>query len=267
MGPSLGFRSGRRVEPALPLVGSIRCSVGRSDDLEFAFGLADEADRITLARYRALDLEVASKADRTPVTDADRAVEEALRGRIAKERGDAVGGEELGVEEGAIRWWIDPIDGTKQYARGLPIWATLLALERGGEITVALVSAPALGHRWWAERGRGAFIDGTPIRVSQVARLEDAYVSTTSIRTLPAFSRLAERAAAARTYPDFWQYMLVAEGRIEIASDTMLYEWDVATTRLIVEEAGGRFTVDDGLYLASNGPLHDEVRALCLGIA
>jgi histidinol-phosphatase len=234
----------------------------RNDDLEFARRLADQADEITMARYRAVDLEVTPKSDRTSVTDADRAAEEVLRTRIARERGDAVAGEELGIEEGEVRWWLDPIDGTTQYARGLPIWATLIALERAGEVTVALASAPALGHRWWAERGRGAFMDGAQIHVSQVARLEEAYVSTTSVRTLPAFSRLAGRAGAARTYPDFWQYMLVAEGRIEIASDTTLYEWDIAATRLIVEEAGGRYTADDGLYLASNGLLHDEVWAI-----
>src|SRR6266545_7071150 len=159
-----------------------------------------------MARYRALDLVVETKADFTPVTEADRTIEQALRERIARERGEAVGGEEYGVEEGAVRWWLDPIDGTKQYARGLPIWATLIALEREGTIVAAVVSAPALGHRWWAERGGGAFLDGAPIQVSQVSRLEDAYVSTTSLRTLPRFAALAGRVAVARTYTDFWQY-------------------------------------------------------------
>ena len=181
-----------------------------------------------------------------------------MRGRIARERGDAVAGEEFGVDEGEVRWWLDPIDGTKQYARGLPIWATLIALERGGEIVVGVVSAPALGQRWWAERGGGAFLDGSPIRVSQVAALESAYVSTTSLRGLPRFTELAGRVAVARTYTDFWQYMLVAEGRIEAASDTGLNAWDIAAPRLIVEEAGGRWTEDPALCLASNGLLHDE---------
>src|SRR5512132_2324738 len=138
-----------------------------SDDLEFALALADEADALTLQRYRARDLAVETKSDLTPVTEADRAVEQALRARIARERGEAVAGEEYGVEEGDVRWWLDPIDGTKQYARGLPIWATLIALERDGAVVVAVVSAPALGHRWWATRGGGAFMDGSPIRVSQ----------------------------------------------------------------------------------------------------
>ena len=235
-----------------------------NDDLAFALSLADEADALTLQRYRARDLDVATKDDLTPVTDADRAVEQALRGRIARERGDAVAGEEFGVAEGDVRWWLDPIDGTKQYARGLPVWATLIALERGGETVVGVASAPALGQRWWAERGGGAFLDGTPIRVSEVAALDAAYVSTTSLRGFPRFAQLAGRVAVARTYTDFWQYMLVAEGRIEAGSDSALSAWDLAAPRLIVEEAGGRWTEDPGLYLASNGLLHDEVRAALL---
>jgi histidinol-phosphatase len=235
-----------------------------NDDLAFALSLADEADALTLQRYRARDLDVATKDDLTPVTDADRAVEQALRGRIARERGDAVAGEEFGVAEGDVRWWLDPIDGTKQYARGLPVWATLIALERGGETVVGVASAPALRQRWWAERGGGAFLDGTPIRVSEVAALDAAYVSTTSLRGFPRFAQLAGRVAIARTYTDFWQYMLVAEGRIEAGSDSALSAWDLAAPRLIVEEAGGRWTEDPGLYLASNGLLHDEVRAALL---
>jgi histidinol-phosphatase len=235
-----------------------------SADLEFALALADDADALTLARYRALDLAVETKADATPVTEADRAVEEALRGRIARERGEAVAGEEFGVEEADVRWWLDPIDGTKQYARGLPVWATLIALERDGEIVVGVVSAPALGHRWWATRGGGAYLDGAPIHVSSVSELESAYVSTTSLRGFPRFAELANRVAVARTYTDFWQYVLVAEGRIEAASDTAMNPWDVHAVRLIVEEAGGRWSEDERLYLASNGVLHDTVRAALL---
>jgi histidinol-phosphatase len=229
-------------------------------DLDYALSLADDADALTMQRYRALDLRVESKADLTPVTDADRAVEEALRERIARERGEAVAGEEFGVEAADVRWWLDPIDGTKQYARGLPIWATLIALERSGEITVGVVSAPALGHRWWAARGAGAFLDRAPIRVSGVSRLEDAYVSTTSLRGFPRFAELANRVAVARTYTDFWQYVLVAEGRIEAACDTVMNPWDIHAPRLIVEEAGGLWTADDRLYLATNGLLHDTIR-------
>jgi histidinol-phosphatase len=232
-------------------------------DLVLALALADDADAISMRHYRAHDLAVETKADLTPVTEADKGVEEALRVRLERERpGEAIAGEEYGVAEGDVRWWLDPIDGTKQYARGLPIWATLIALERAGESIVAVVSAPALGQRWWAVRGVGAFVDGEAIRVSSVARLEDAYVSTTSVRDFPAFTRLGAHVALARTYPDFWQYMLVAEGRIEAGCDPVMAPWDVVAPKLIVEEAGGRFTADPGLWLATNGVLHDEIRAL-----
>ena len=231
-----------------------------STDLEYALALADEADILSMRHYRSLDLRVERKADFTPVTQADHAVEQALRARIARDRGEPVAGEEFGVEEGAVRWLLDPIDGTKQYARGLPIWATLIALERDGEIVVGVASAPALGHRWWSERGEGAFLDGAPIHVSNVSRLEDAYVSTTSVSAFPEFAALASRVAVARTYTDFWQYVLVAEGRIEAGCDTAQNEWDMAAPRLIVEEAGGRYTIDERLYLASNGVLHDQLR-------
>jgi histidinol-phosphatase len=234
--------------------------VSTSADLEYALALADEADILSMRHYRSIDLRVERKADFTPVTQADHAVEQALRARIERDRGEPVVGEEFGVERGSVRWWIDPIDGTKQYARGLPIWATLIALEHDGEIVAGVASAPALGHRWWAERGGGAFLDGAPIRVSRVSRLEDAYVSTTSVREFPQFAALAGRVAVARTYTDFWQYVLVAEGRIEAGCDTEQSEWDLAAPRLIVEEAGGRYTIDERLYLASNGVLHDELR-------
>jgi histidinol-phosphatase len=212
-----------------------------------------------MARYEALDLVVDTKADLTPVTEADRAIEETLRARIKRDRGDAVGGEEFGVEEGDVRWWLDPIDGTKQYARGLPIWATLIALERDGAPSVAVASAPALGHRWWATKEGGAFRDGERIHVSAVERVEDAYVSVTSIRGFEAFAPLFARATVARTYPDFWQHMLVAEGRIEVALDSGLNPWDALVPQLVVEEAGGRFE-DAGRFQAStNGRVRIEL--------
>jgi len=232
-------------------------------DLEYALSLADDADELSLCRYRALDLVVETKTDFTPVTEADRAIEQSLRARIADERGEAVAGEEFGVEEGETRWWVDPIDGTKQYARGLPVWATLIALEEHRETTVAVVSAPALGHRWWATRGGGAFCDGLPVNVSSVERLEDAYVSTTSLRE-PRFAPIAERAFVARTYTDFWQHVLVAEGRIEAGFEPSLNVWDWIAPKLIVEEAGGRFAAEPGCYLSSNAALHDELRTLLL---
>src|SRR5215210_5321965 len=182
------------------------------DDLELALALADDADALTTRRFRAHDLNVEAKPDLTPVTDADRAAERALRDRLAAERpGDAVAGEEYGVEQGDVVWWLDPIDGTLNYARGIPIWATLIGLEREGTVVVGVVSAPALGHRWWATRGGGAFVDGERISVSRVERLEDAYLSTTTLRVSPAVHALAARVAVARTYADFWQHVLVAE--------------------------------------------------------
>jgi histidinol-phosphatase len=235
------------------------------DDLELALSLADDADALTTARFRARDLRVERKPDLTPVTEADKDVERALRGRLARERpGEAVAGEEYGVEEGDPRWWLDPIDGTKQYARGLPIWATLIALDRGDETVCAVVSAPALGHRWWATRGGGAFCDGEPIRVSGVETLDDAYVSTTTFRAAERFLPLAQRAYLARTYTDFWQYVLVAEGSIDVAVEFGLYVWDWKAPKLIVEEAGGRYTLEPELFLATNGLLHDAARELLL---
>lgn len=213
-----------------------------------------------MERYRELDLHVESKADLTPVTEADRAVERELRERLARERpGEAVAGEEYGIEQGEERWWLDPIDGTRNYVRGIPIWATLIAFERRGSGVCAVVSAPALGHRWWATRGEGAYLDGEPISVSEIARLEDAYLSTTTLRIPAAVRSLADRVAVARTYPDFWQHVLVAEGRIDVAIDFDLEPWDWKAPKLIVEEAGGRCTAVPGFYIASNARLHDEV--------
>jgi histidinol-phosphatase len=220
-----------------------------SADLEFALSLAADADEIALSRFRASDLRVETKPDLTPVSEADRAVEERLRQRIAAERpGERVLGEELGADDGeGPRWIVDPIDGTRNYTRGIPVWATLIAFDD----RVAVVSAPALGRRWWATRGGGAFADGAPIRVSAIDRLEDATV-------LVALDQpTAPRAFAAwhlRGLGDFWAHMLVAEGAAEVAVDApRLAIWDTAAVAVIVEEAGGRF---DG-RISSNGLLHD----------
>ena len=230
-------------------------------DLDFALGLADLADSISLARFRSADLHVETKPDLTPVTDADRAVERALRERIAAERpGDAVVGEEEGAEEGDVRWIVDPVDGTRNFSRGLPVWATLIALERGGELTVGVVSAPALGRRWWAARGSGAFADGEPIRVSAVATLADASVSCSLGRDL---ARVEPHVWHARGLGDFWQHVLVAEGALYAAVDTRLALWDSAAVELVVLEAGGRASVSgSGQFVTSNGLLHEEVLAL-----
>ncbi|HZO96494.1 MAG TPA: inositol monophosphatase family protein [Gaiellaceae bacterium] len=248
-------------------------------DLRFAQELADAADAVTLARFRALDLRVETKPDLTPVSEADRAAEEAVRALVARRRpGEAVLGEEGGGGDGGAargRWIVDPIDGTRSYVRGIPVWATLLALERDGVVEVGLVSAPALGRRWWAVRGEGAWAGGAPCRVSAVARLEDATVSTTSAPAMPpGWAAVAGRAWAARGFADFWQYCLVAEGSLDVAADEELQLWDYAAVTLIVEEAGGRCTTFSGgepapgaSFVCSNGLLHDEVVALLGGRA
>ncbi len=226
-------------------------------DLRFALSLADDADALTLARFRAADLRVETKADLTPVTDADQAVERALRERIAAERtGEGVFGEEEGDDGGAMRWIVDPIDGTRNYSRGLPVWATLLALERDGELVLGVVSAPALGRRWWAARGAGAFANGERIGVSQVRTLADASVSCSEARDL---ALLEPHVWHARGLGDFWQHVLVAEGTLDAAVDVELALWDRAALEPIVEEAGGRIGVVNGQFVTSNGFVHDAV--------
>ncbi len=243
-------------------------------DLQFAHTLADAADAITLERFRALDRQVETKPDLTPVTEADRAAEQAVRRLVEQgRRGEGVLGEELGDDGTATRWIVDPIDGTRNYVRGIPVWATLLALERDGRVEVGLVSAPALGRRWFAERGEGAWADGDRCRVSQVARIEDATVSTTSVPNMPAgWSVLAARAFASRGFGDFWQYCLLAEGALDIASDGELQLWDYAAIELLVAEAGGRSTTFAGAppgpglsFISTNGALHEPALGMLAG--
>jgi histidinol-phosphatase len=179
-------------------------------------------------------------------------------------------GEELGADGGGSdRWVIDPIDATRNYVRGIPIWATLIALEREGQPLLGVVSAPALRRRWWAARGQGAWLDGVPLAVSAVARVEDAIFCYTSARSFAdhgladRFLALARRSWSARGFGDFWQHMLVAEGCADFAVETQVEYWDVAAVRVIVEEAGGRLTdlrSGEGA-VTSNGLLHDEVLA------
>ncbi len=234
-------------------------------DLTLAFDLADAADAISLAHFRK-GLAVERKPDLTPVTEADRAVETELRRLLSEARAsDAVLGEEHGASGGSARRWIlDPIDGTRNYARGIPVWATLVALEEKGVVQLGLVSAPALGRRWWAERGEGAFAHGERIQVSSVSRVEDAVLCFPFEQELPA---IAQRAWHARGFGDFWAHMLVAEGAADGAFDaTGVQEWDLAAVQVIVEEAGGRFSdftgesrIDGGTALSSNGLLHAEL--------
>jgi histidinol-phosphatase len=245
-------------------------------DLALALHLADAADAITLERFRAQDLEVSSKPDLTPVSDADLAVEEALRALLAAERpDDAILGEEHGVTgTGPRQWVIDPIDGTKNFVRGAPVWASLIALLVDGRVEVGVVSAPALGRRWWAARGEGAFADGTPIRVSSVGTLSDAFLSYSSLTgwadagRLDGVLRLSETVWRTRAFGDFWSHVLVAEGAVDASFEPEVSLWDLAPLQVIVEEAGGRFTSldgearpDGGSVVCSNGLLHDAVLA------
>jgi histidinol-phosphatase len=238
-----------------------------SPDLSFALELADLADSLSLPRFRAADLRVETKPDLTPVTEVDRAVESALRARIAAERpGEAVVGEEEGGAGGPSIWVIDPIDGTKNFSRGISVWATMIAYEREGTSECAVVSAPALGHRWWAARGEGAVRDGEQIRVSGVSRLLDAAVSCTYARDLAAIEPSVWHA---RAIGDFWQHMLVAEGALDAAVNARVAHWDYAALVVLLEEAGGRIGALDGgpprageQVVSSNGRIHDELLAL-----
>jgi histidinol-phosphatase len=246
--------------------------------------LADLADGMTLARFRDRELVVTTKPDFTPVTEADRSVEQALREQIVRARpSHGIVGEEFGDQgpsgpqsgqpgSTAWRWIIDPIDGTKNYVRGIPIWATCIALQHGDQVVAGVVSAPALGRRWWAARGEGAFADGHHIRVSAVADLADAQLSYDSVKSFEAydlgeqFLGLARRCWRSRGLGDFWSHVLVAEGAVDVAAEPEVSLWDVAAIQVIVEEAGGRFTdlsgaarPDGGSAVSTNGVLHDLV--------
>jgi histidinol-phosphatase len=257
------------------------------DDLALALELADVADAITRERFRAADLVVETKPDLTPVTEADKAVEQTLRERLAAVRPqDAILGEEYGVSdespENGRRWIVDPIDGTKNYVRGIPVWGTLLALQQWDRVTVGVVSAPALQRRWWAARGAGAFardeLSGQPrrLQVSGVRALDDAQLCVSgfdgwndSPGRIDRLLALARACWRTRGFGDFWGYMLVAEGVAEISCEAVVSLWDLAAPQVIVEEAGGTFTdlagiptADGGDALATNGLLHDEALAL-----
>ncbi len=252
---------------------------GYDDDLRFAHVLADSADDITVRRFRALDLHVEAKPDLTPVTDADRATEESLRNVLSRARPrDAILGEEFGrVGTGARCWVIDPIDATKNYVRGVPVWATLIGLMDGDEVVVGVVSAPALGRRWWASRGGGTWsgrslTKASRCRVSSVAKIEDSSFSFSSVRggeeqgRLAGFLELTRSVWRTRAYGDFWSHVLVAEGAADISAEPTVSLWDLAALQVIVEEAGGTFTdlygnatPDGGSAVATNGLLHAEV--------
>lgn len=253
-----------------------------ADDLALALALAGEADLISADRFRAADLTIDLKPDATHVTDADRAVERVLRNGIEASRpGDAIFGEEYGKQGGGRRQWIlDPIDGTANYLRGVPIWGTLIALAIDQQPVVGVVSSPALGRRWWGARGSGAWVsdgDGPAKRlgVSGIRSLDDANISYNRIEgwdeagMLEPILALTRRAWRARGIGDMWSYMLLAEGALDVVTEPDLQPYDMAALVPIIEEAGGRFTSVagepgpwHGSALATNGHLHDEVLGL-----
>jgi histidinol-phosphatase len=248
--------------------------------LDVAQAACDEADDLARQHFRR-DLQIETKPDRTFVTQADTAIERRIRGRLADAFPDhGLVGEEYGVEasDAPIRWYIDPIDGTHNFIRGIPLFGTLLAVEREGELQAAVLSAPALDERWWAYRGGGAWArrgagEPRPVRVSRVAGLADAQVLYGSARDIvasgraPGFDGLLREVWRERGFGDFWGYALVAEGAAEAMVEVELKSWDAAAPTVLVEEAGGRVTdwdgrrdIEAGTIIASNGLLHDVVR-------
>lgn len=246
------------------------------DDLDLALELAEIADSISLARFRALDLHVESKPDRSPVTDADRAVELAIKEVLAAKRPvDGIVGEEFGNSGSTTRKWIiDPIDGTANYLRGVPVWATLIALSVDGKAVLSVVSAPALGRRWWAAPGiaKTSDIDHSvrDLKVSAISELEHASLSYNNLQLwdscgyLERLINLSRKVWRTRAYGDFYSYMLLAEGSLDIVAEHDLKLYDIAALVPIVEQAGGRFTAIDGplneetsSVLATNGQLHE----------
>ncbi|WP_217615573.1 histidinol-phosphatase [Cellulomonas sp. GbtcB1] len=246
------------------------------DDLRLAHVIADQVDALTMSRFKAQDLRVETKPDLTPVSDADRAAEELIRAQLSRARPrDAVHGEEMAdTGHGPRRWVVDPIDGTKNFVRGVPVWATLIALLDGDEVVVGLVSAPALHRRWWAAVGSGAWTgrslaSATRMQVSEVGRLQDASLSYSSLGgweeqgRLDHFLDLTRKVWRTRAYGDFWSHVLVAEGAVDVAAEPELALHDMAALVPIVTEAGGRFTSVQGVdgpfggsALVSNGRLH-----------
>ncbi|MDX2377888.1 histidinol phosphatase [Microbacterium sp. LRZ72] len=248
------------------------------DDLRLALRIADAADAESMARFDAADLEVETKADSSPVSEADLAAERAIRRMLEAERpADGIVGEEFGRTGDASRQWIvDPIDGTANYVRGIPMWGTLISLVEHGHPVVGVVSIPALGRRWWAAEGAGAWTNTsarpTRLRVSAIDAIEQASISFQSLAQwreaghLNALLELAERVHRDRAYGDVWPYMMLAEGRLEFVAEFDMKEYDIAAFVPIITEAGGRVTsfdgdaaIDTGSAFATNGVLHEAL--------
>ncbi|WP_153505680.1 histidinol-phosphatase [Cumulibacter manganitolerans] len=250
-----------------------------SEDVRLAHVIADQVDALTMAKFRSMDFTVESKPDLTPVTDVDRGAEDLVRALLGRHRSrDAVLGEEGGeTGHSSRKWVIDPIDGTKNFVRGVPVWATLIGLMDGDQVVASVVSAPALQRRWWASKGNGAWTgrslsQGKRISVSKVDALEDASLSYSSLNgwadrgQFEQFLRLTVSCWRSRAYGDFWSYMLLAEGAVDIAAEPDLEPWDLAALIPIVTEAGGRFTgvrggdpMAERCAVATNGALHERV--------
>jgi histidinol-phosphatase len=241
-------------------------------DLRLALELADAADAVTLPLFRSDGLRVETKRDATPVSEADRAAEERIRQVLAQRRpADGIVGEEFGADgSGDRRWIIDPIDATVNYVRGVPVWGSLIALEEEDEVTVGVVSAPALGMRWWAARGEGAWGNAGRLGVSSVDDLAHAHLSFNSAKDLEAHglagNALSAACARTRGFGDFWSFMLLAAGAVDVVVEPIAAVWDLAPLIVIVEEAGGTLTdlsgerrIDGGNAVATNGVLHEAV--------
>ena len=251
----------------------LRCAPMISD-LQLALELADAADVISLQHFQSTTLAVRTKIDMSPVSEADEAVERAIRERLGADRpDDGIVGEEFGSSgSGARKWVIDPIDATANYVRGIPVYGTLIALVENDQLIAGVISAPALSRRWWASRGDGAFCNGRAMHASRIDNIEGAHIAYASVKDWEAHGRgdqflaLMRRCVRARGFGDFWMHMLVAEGAVEIAVEPQVAPWDMAAVQIIVEEAGGRFSdlagrarFDGGSGVSTNGLLHDEV--------
>ena len=247
------------------------------DDLKLALSLAEAADETTLRFFQRSELAVWTKSDHSPVSEADHAVERMIRDTLQRERPhDGILGEEFGTSGATRRRWIvDPIDGTRNYVRGVPVFATLIALEEEGRLLLGVVSAPALGCRWYAYKGEGAHRNRQKINVSLVSSIDHAFLGYDSITDFDAaglgerFLKLARACDRSRGFGDFWAHMLVAEGALDIAIEPRVAHWDMAAVQIIIEEAGGRFTTlsgesraDGGSAISTNGTIHDAVMGM-----